>query len=158
QDEQRPAAALACGGLAVGEDLVALRQPVPEPRLQYPESLAVHDAYAAQSAREALLEEFDDQRGGLVAREAVQVDAVLDRPVAAAQLAQHLARYSVAQIGFLAEIERIVVRQRPAQALGQRGRLVAPALVRHGRRGRGFECDALVAFERRYVRNSLFEI
>ena len=70
----------------------------------------MHDAYAAQAARGALVQESGDRDRRLVPVQAVQVDAVLDRPVAAPQLSQNLALEPGAQVGLLADIERIVDR------------------------------------------------
>ncbi len=109
----------------------------------------MHDAHAAQAARQAVRQEFGDDRGRLVAGQPVQVDAVLDRPVAAAQLAQHLARHALAQVAErLAGLERFVGRERAAQAFGERRGLVAPALMRDGRGRRALQRDAPGALER----------
>src|SRR6185503_3725899 len=121
EHQQCAAAAIARGGLAVGEHLFALRQPAIELSLQDAEALAVHDAHAADTTRQAMIEKFDDHRRCLVAGEAVQVDAVLDRPVAAAEFAQRLAGHAFAQVAeFLTSFQRLVGRQRAGQALGQR--------------------------------------
>src|SRR6185436_17503350 len=156
--QYRPAAAIIRWRLAVGEHLLSLRQPSPQLGLENPESLAVHDAHAAPAAHEAMVEEFDQHRSRLVAVQPVQVDAVLDRPVAAAQLAQRLVRHALAQIAqFLARLECFLDRKQACQAFRKGCGLVAPALLRHRRRRGRLHRYAFRALEWLDVGNGLAE-
>lgn len=80
------------------QHLRALGQPVARKRFQDSlspvrvPSLAVYHAHAAQAAPRCIVQEFEQQPACFVGLEAVQVKAVLHRPLPAAQLAQGHAR------------------------------------------------------------------
>src|SRR5439155_444051 len=61
------------------------------------EPLAVNDPHAADAPRRAALQKARDAERRLDAIHAVKIQAVFDHPMAAAQLAQHLARQAFAQ-------------------------------------------------------------
>src|SRR5437763_978205 len=97
QYQNGAAAALRRGRLAEGEHLFA-QQPLPQQPLQHrlalarAEAFAVHDAHAAPATPAAMAQEFRDTDGGDVPVHAVQVELVLDHPVAAPQFGQDVAR------------------------------------------------------------------
>src|SRR4051812_50149903 len=87
-----------------------------------------------------MAQEFGDGERRLLAIHAVKVERVLDDPVAAPQLAQHVTTDSVAGIDkFFTRIERVVYRQRAGERLGERGAFIAPRLARQRRRTRARE-------------------
>src|SRR4051794_17067816 len=93
--------------LAVGQYLVAPQEPCGDLALQHrlavfrPQALAVHYAHATQSLARALREEFHEQLPGIGRVEAVEVELVLDDPVAAAQLPENVGAEPIAHEGEL---------------------------------------------------------
>src|SRR5688572_31874590 len=88
-------------------------------------------------ARATVAQKLADRYGGLLAVHAVEVELILDHPVAAAQLSQDLARKPFAQENELfARIDRVVDGARAVQRFLERGALVAARLARLGRRRR----------------------
>src|SRR5262249_5559259 len=132
----RPTTAFRRPRLAVGEYLVAPHEPgghlVLQDRLAVlrPQALAVHDAHAPQSPARAFRAKFREQLAGIGGVAPVQIELVLDDPVAAAQLPQHGGAEPVAQEGKLLARLLIAVRRNALQALAQGRLLVAPRLQR----------------------------
>ena len=89
----------------------------------------------------------------------MQIEVVLDHPVAAPQAAQDLAREPVAQKDELfSRLERVLERDRSLERFGQGGALVAPALLRNRRRRRASQCPAPYRRDRLHVRHGAPEI
>src|SRR6266513_1346959 len=165
QDQHRAGAALRRRCLAEGEHLVALRQPFAQFALEdrlavvRAESLAVNDPHAADAPRHAASQKARDAERRLDAIHAVKIQAVFDHPMAAAQLAQHLARQALAQEGqLLARIDRVVQRDRAGEGFGEGRTLVALALAWQRRRRVRPQHDAARFGERGYAGNRLAEL
>src|SRR5689334_5120917 len=84
-------------------------------------------------------EEVAEADRGAVAIHAVEVELILHHPMAAAQLAQHIAAHSLAEIGErFAGIQRVVRAER-AERFDERRALVADSLLRYRKRTLGLE-------------------
>src|SRR3989338_5871999 len=109
QHQCRTAAAVPGRRVAPGQHVRALRQPVARKFAQHRfaawtvHSLAMDHQHAAQAALRGLMQELLQQSARRVAGVAVQVEAVLHRPVAAPQFAQGHARQAVAP-GFVRRV------------------------------------------------------
>src|SRR5882672_932878 len=107
----------------------------------------MHDAYAAHAPMPAMPEEIRNADRRRVAVHAVQVELIFDHPVAAAELPQHVAAQSFAEVGeCLAGVQGVVGTDRlscwsrtlgvnvlatMSDRLGVRDRLAEVVVLRH---------------------------
>src|SRR5205823_6958954 len=90
-------------GFAVGEHLVALREPEANFSLEHGlaigrgESLAMDDAHAAPTRGARRIEEFGQRVACFITRVTVKIELTLHRPMPAPQAAQHIAGQALAQ-------------------------------------------------------------
>src|SRR5947209_19267179 len=94
-----------------------------------PAALAVDDAHATHAPLPAVAQELADADRRHVPVHAVQIELVLDYPVAAPELAQHVAAEAFAEISeLIARIHGVIEAQR-SERFREHGALVAQALL-----------------------------